>query len=128
MLRSVRNESGQISILVLAISLALLAGTCLVGTIAQVVLAQQRLNTKAESIALAGAQELELNQAQSCAVATEFGATNYGLIVDCISEPEGISILVSQPNPNSLLRNLFPSIYASSRAGFVVNNSVNSVD
>jgi secretion/DNA translocation related TadE-like protein len=94
MLRSTKNESGQISILVLAISLAMLAGTCLVGTIAQVVVAQQRLNTKAELIALAGAQELEFNQAQACDAAKEFSATNYGLIVDCISEPESISILV----------------------------------
>jgi secretion/DNA translocation related TadE-like protein len=128
MRRSVRNESGQISILVLAILLALLATTCLIGAIAQVVLAQQRLNTKAESIALAGAQELEFNQAQACDVAREFSTTNYGLIVDCISEPESISILVSQPNPNSFARTFFPSIYASSRAGIVANESINSVD
>jgi secretion/DNA translocation related TadE-like protein len=127
-LRSARNESGQISILVLAISLVLLAGTCLIGTIAQVLVTQQRLNTKAESIALAGAQELEFNQSQACAAATEFGSTNYGLIVDCISETESIAILISQPNPNRFLRTFLSSIYASSRAGIVAENSLNSVD
>jgi secretion/DNA translocation related TadE-like protein len=128
MLRSARNESGQISILVLAISLALLAGTCLVGTIAQVVVAQQQLNAKAESIALAGAQELEFNQSQACDVAKEFSTTNYGLFVDCILGPESISILVSQPNSNRFLRTFFSSIYASSRAGIVAENSLDSVD
>lgn len=123
-----RNESGQISILVLVISLALLATTCLIGAITQVVIVQQRLNTKAESIALAGAQELEFNQEQACDVAREFGATNYGLIVDCISTPESISILVSQPNPNLFLRTFLSSIYASSRAGIVADNSIDSVD
>lgn len=126
--RVVRNESGQISILVLVISLALLAATCLIGAIAQVVVAQQRLNTKADSIALAGAQELEFNQAQACDVAREFSTTNYGLIVDCILEPESIGIVISEPNLNPWLSNFFPSIYASSRAGFVVNNSVTSID
>ena len=126
--RAARNESGQISILVLAISLALLAATCLIGAIAQVVLAQQRLNTKAESIALAGAQELEFNQKQACDVAREFSTTNFGLIVGCISTPESIGIVISEPYPNSLLRNLFPSIYASSRAGIVADNSIDSVD
>ena len=123
-----RNESGQISILVLAISLALLAGTCLVGAIVQVLVSQQRLNTKAESIALAGAQELEFNQVQACDVAREFSTTNYGLIVDCISTPESIGIVISVPNLNPLLHNFFPFIYASSRAGIVANVSIDSVD
>ncbi len=128
MRRSVRNESGQISILVLVISLALLATTCLIGTIAQAVVTQQRLNTKAESIALAGAQELEFNQAQACDVAIEFSTTNYGLIVDCISTPESIGIVISEPTPNLFLRTFFSTIYASSRAGIVAENSLNSVD
>lgn len=126
--RATRTELGQISILVLAISLALLAGTCLIGTIAQAVVTQQQLNTKAESIAMAGAQELEFNQAQACDVAREFSTTNYGLIVDCISEPESISIVVSQPNPNLFLRTFLSSIYASSRAGIAAENSIDSVD
>ena len=128
MFQFARNDSGQISILVLAISIALLAGTCLIGAIAQVVLAQQRLNTISESIALAGAQELEFNYSQACDVAREFGARNFGLVADCISQPESIHILVSAPNPNPLLRVFFSSIYASSRAGIVAEKSLDSVD
>jgi len=128
MCRHAENESGQISILVLAISIVLLAGTCLIGAIAQVVLAQQRLNTISESIALAGAQELEFNNSQACDVAREFGARNFGLVADCISQLESIHVLVSEPNPNPLLRIFLSFIYASSRAGIVAKNSLDSVD
>lgn len=128
MFRFERNESGQISVLVLAISLALLAGTCLIGAVAQVVVAQQRLNLKAESIALAGAQELEFNQSQACDVAREFSVANFGLIADCISQPENIHILISEPNSNPFLRTFVSSIYASSIAGIVGENSRDSVD
>jgi len=128
MFRRTDNESGQISILVLAISTALLAGTCLIEAVAQVVLAQQRLNTNSESIALAGAQELEYNYSQACDVARGFGITNFGLDADCISQPLSIHVLVSEPNPNPLLRIFFSSIYASSRAGIVAENSIDSVD
>jgi hypothetical protein len=122
------NESGEISILVLTISTVLLAGTCLIGAVAQVVLAQQRLNANTESIALAGAQELEFNYSQACDVAREFGITNFGLVADCISQQESVHVLVSEPNPNPLLRIFFSSIYASSRAGIVAENSIDSVD
>jgi hypothetical protein len=128
MFRCRENESGQISILVLAIATSLLAGTCLIGAVGQVVLAQQRLNTTSESIALAGAQELEFNYLQACDVAREFGITNFGLDADCISQPVSIQVLVSEPNPNPLLRIFFSSIYASSRAGIVAEKSIDSVD
>jgi Flp pilus assembly protein TadG len=117
MLRLVRSESGQITILVLAISLALLAGTCLVGAVAQVMVTQQRLNTKAESIALAGAQELQLNEAQACDFAKAFSAANFGLDAECISQTGSIEILLSEPNPNTFLGEFLPNIYATSRAG-----------
>ncbi len=122
MIQQVRSESGQITILVLVISSALLAGTCLVGMIAQVLVAQQRLNVKAESIALAGAQELEFNQAQACEVAREFGAKNFGINADCISQAVSVEILLSEPNPNPFLSAILPNIYASSRAGIAVDS------
>jgi secretion/DNA translocation related TadE-like protein len=128
MFRIERTESGQISVLVLAISLAVLIGTCLMGAVAQVVVVQQRLNSKAESIALAGAQELEFNQAQACDVAREFSVDNFGLNANCISQPESIHVLISEPNPNPLLRTFVSFIYASSRAGVVAENSLDSVD
>ncbi len=59
-----KSESGQISILVLAAAIAFLFGTIAIGMLAEVLVAQQRLNAKAEAIALAGALELEFNQDQ----------------------------------------------------------------
>jgi ABC-type transporter Mla MlaB component len=117
MLRSSKSESGQISILVLVISVAFLLGTFAIGMVAEVLVAQQRLNAKAESIALAGAQELEFNQDQACAFSQEFSASNFDLKAECLSKAMSIEILLSAPNPNRLLTIFMPSIQASSRAG-----------
>jgi secretion/DNA translocation related TadE-like protein len=117
-----RNDSGQISVLVLAIALALLAGTYLVGALAQLLVAQQRLISKAESIALAGAQELEFNQSHACDVAQVFGMNNFGLMAECIIHSESIEILISEPNPSPIFEVVLPKIYASSRAGIAQNN------
>jgi Flp pilus assembly protein TadG len=119
--RLARSDSGQISILVLIISLALLAGTYLVGAIAQVIAAQQRLDTKAETIALAGAQELEFNQAQACDVANEFSASNFGQNPDCRSQSGTIEIFLSEPNPNPFLSVIIPKIQARARSGIAVD-------
>jgi Flp pilus assembly protein TadG len=116
-----KNESGQISVLVLAIVLALLGGTHLVGAVAQLLVAQQRLNSKAESIALAGAQELEFNKQQACDVAQAFSLNNFGLKANCIMQLESIEILVSQPNPSPIFEVVLPNIYASSRAGIALD-------
>lgn len=117
MFRFFRSDSGQISILVLAISISLLIGTALIGMVAEVIVAQQRLNSKAEAIALAGAQELEFNQEQACAVAQEFSTANYGVTVECLSESTSIEILLSDLNPNRFLNLFLPKIQATSRAG-----------
>lgn len=117
-----KNESGQISILVLAISLALLSGTYFAGVLSQVIVEQQRLNTKAESIALAGAQELEFNRARACDEAKEFSDLNYGLTVDCTVQSESIHIAISKPISNPFLGLIIPNIYASSRAGIAKDN------
>ena len=117
MLRFSRSDSGQISILVLAISIALLIGTSLIGMIAEVIVAQQRLNYKAEAIALAGAQELEFNPEQACAVAQEFSDANFGIRAECLSESASIEILLSKSNPNRFLYVFVPKIQATSRAG-----------
>jgi len=117
-----KNELGQISVLVLAIVLALLGGTHLVGAVAQQLVAQQRLNSKAESIALAGAQELEFNKQQACDVAQEFGSTNFGLRVECIVQSDSVEILISEPNPSPIFEAVLPNIYASARAGIAPEN------
>ena len=117
MFRFSKSDSGQISILVLAISIALLIGTSIIGMIAEALVAQQRLNSKAEAIALAGAQELEFNQEQACAVAQKFSNTNFGIDVECLSESTSIEILLSESNPNRFLYAFMPNIQATSRAG-----------
>jgi len=127
MFNNARSESGQITILVLAIFIGLLAGTCVIGALAQALVMQQRLNTKAEATALAGAQELEFNQVDACNVAREFSAINFGLNADCIVQSDGIEILLSEPNPNTFLSKFLPNIYATSRAGIAANDSPNNL-
>ena len=117
-----KSESGQISILTLVSALAMLGATCLVGALAQVLVAQQRLNSSAEAIALVGAQELEFNQAGACDVAKEFSTVTYGLIADCILQPQSIYIELTKPNSNRYFASIFPNIYASSRAGIAIDN------
>lgn len=111
------SDSGQISILVLTASIALLAGTFLIGNFSGFLIEQQRLNTKAESVALAGAIELEFNQDQACLFAQEFSSLNYGLETKCKSDATTIQIELVQKNPNQLLFGVFSSISASARAG-----------
>ena len=112
-----KSESGQISVLVLAIAISFLLVTIAIGMVAEVLIAQQKLNAKAEAIALAGAQELEFNQEQACGVAQEFSTTNFGVNAECVADSAGIEILLSEPNPNRLLSEFLPNIEASSRAG-----------
>lgn len=115
--RSTKCESGQISILVLATAIAFLLGTIAFGMLAEVLVTQQRLNAKAESIALAGALELEFNQEQACVTAQEFGSTNFDIRAECVADSANIEILLSEPNPNRFLSVFLPNIQASSRAG-----------
>lgn len=122
MLRSTRSESGQISILVLAAAIAFLLGTIAIGMLAEVLVAQQRLNAKAEAIALAGALELEFNEEQVCGVAQEFSTTNFGTNAECVADSASIEILLSEPNPNRFLSIFLPKIQASSRAGIASDN------
>ena len=115
--RTTKSELGQISILVLAAAIAFLLGTIAIGMFAEVLVAQQRLNAKAEAIALAGALELEFNQDQACAVADEFSTTNFGINAQCVADTANIEILLSEPNPNRFLSVFLSNIQASSRAG-----------
>jgi len=112
-----KSESGQISILVLAAASAFLLGTIAIGMLAEVLVAQQRLNAKAEAIALAGALELEFNQEQACGVAQEFSTKNLGIKPECVADSASIEILLSEPNPNRFLSVFLSNIQASSRAG-----------
>lgn len=116
------NQSGQVSILVLAISIAFLFGTYAIGLVAEVLVQQQRLNTKADAIALAGAAELEFNIEQACVLAQDFSTSNFGLDAKCVLEQGSIEIRVSEPNLNTLSGFVLPRISASSRAGMASAN------
>ena len=120
--RTTKSELGQISILVLAAAIAFLLGTIAIGMFAEVLVAQQRLNAKAEAIALAGALELEFNQEQACAVADEFSTTNFSVNAECVADSASIEILLSEPNPNRFLSVFLSNIQASSRAGIAGGN------
>ena len=122
MIRSIKCESGQISILVVATTIAFLLGTTAIGMISEVLVARQRLNAKAEAIALAGARELEFNQVQACAFAQEFSTSNFDIEAECVSDSASIEILLSEPNPNRFLSEFLPNIEASSRAGIASGN------
>jgi spore coat protein U-like protein len=100
-------------------SVAFLLCTFAIGKIAEVLVAQQRLNAKAESIALAGA---------SCSVAKEFGLLNFGLTAECAAQGTSIEIRVSEPNPNRFLSAFLSNIQASSRAGIASDDQLHSVD
>ena len=122
MSRSIKGESGQISILVLALAAAFLLGTFAIGMVAEVLVTHQRLSAKAESVALAGALELEFNAEQACSVAREFSTANFGLKAECISDSASVQILLSDSNPNRFLSVFMPNIQASSRAGIASGN------
>ena len=117
MVRGIRGDSGQVSVLVLAASTALLFGTYAIGLGAEVLVMQQRLNSKADAIALAGATELEFNQEQACGVAQEFSTKNLGIKAECVADSASIEIVLSEPNPNRFLSVFLSNIQASSRAG-----------
>lgn len=122
MLRKNGNESGQLTILVLAILIAFMFGTFAIGLVAEALVQQQRLSTKADEIALAGAAELEFNIERACVSAQDFSTSNYGLEAECRLEQGSIEIWVSEPNPNTLSGVVLPRISASSRAGIASAN------
>jgi hypothetical protein len=94
-----------------------LLGTFAIGMVAEVLVAQQKLNAKADSIALAGAQELGFDFENSCSVAKQFGFLNFGLTVECAAQVTSIEIVLSEPNPFRFLHIFIANIQASSRAG-----------
>ena len=115
--RTTKSESGQISILVLTAAIAFLLGTIAIGMFAEVLITQQRLNAKAEAVALAGALELEFNQEQACATAQEFSTSNFSIHTECVADSASLEILLSEPNPNQFLSVFLPKIQSSAKAG-----------
>lgn len=122
------NDSGQVTILMLALVLALLSALPIVGSISQTIVKQQRLNAAADSSALAGALELEFNQPQACEVARDFKVDFPISTMSCEATRSKIKLILRLPNTSSPMKFLFPILEATATAGIAQPMTDNGVD
>jgi secretion/DNA translocation related TadE-like protein len=122
------NDSGQVTILMLALVLALLSALPIVGSISQTLVNQQRLNAAADSSALAGALELEFNQPQACVVARDFTVDFPSSTLSCEVTNSKIKLVLRLPNTSSPMKYLFPILEATANAGIAQPMTDNGVD
>ena len=122
------NDSGQASILMLALVLALLSSLPILGSISQTLVKQQQLNAAADSSALAGALELEFNQLQACELAQDFKVDFPSSTMSCEATRSKIKLVLSLPNTSSPMRYLFPILEATATAGIAQPITDNGVD
>lgn len=111
------NDSGQVTILLLALALAILSVLPILATISQLVITQQRLNATADSSALAGALELEFNHNQACDVALNFKINFPSSIMSCQASESLITVEIRLPNTYFSTKYLLPNLVASATAG-----------
>ncbi len=111
------KDSGQVTILVLAITLSILSLVPIVGSIAEVAIAQHRLNNLADFAALAGGQELEFAPESACDVARNFVQSQSKANAYCEVENAQIYVRLKQPVSNVAVRRLIPELTGISRAG-----------
>jgi hypothetical protein len=122
------NDFGQVTILLLALVLALLSTLPIVGSIGQTLVIQQRLNSVADSSALAGALELEFNQPQACEVARDFKVDFPSSTMSCEATSSKIKLVLRLPNTSSPMKYLFPILEATATAGIAQPMTDNGVD
>jgi len=122
------NDFGQVTILLLALVLALLSTLPIVGSIGQTLVIQQRLNSVADSSALAGALELEFNQLQACEVARDFKVDFPSSTMSCEATSSKIKLVLRLPNTSSPMKYLFPILEATATAGIAQPMTDNGVD
>ena len=111
------KESGQVTILLLSLALAILSALPILATIGKLVITQQRLNAAADSSALAGALELEFNQSQACDTARNFKVNFPSLTMSCQASESIIKVELTLPNSDFSTRYLWPNIVATATAG-----------
>ena len=111
------KESGQVTILVLALALALLTTIPSIAAVANLVISQQRLNSAADSIALAGAMELEFNQDIACETARNFKVDFPESIMRCEASESRIKVSLESPNTVFPTKYLLPTLVANATAG-----------
>lgn len=122
------NDSGQVTILMLALVLALLSALPILGSISQTLVNQQRLNAAADSSALAGARELEFNQLQACELAQDFKVDFPSSAMSCEATRSKIKLVLRLPNTSSPMKYLFPILEATAIAGIAQPMTDNGVD
>ncbi len=122
------NDSGQATILMLALVLALLSSLPILGSISQTLVKQQRLNAAADSSALAGALELEFNQLQACELARDFKVDFPSSTMSCEATSSKIKLVLRLPNTSSPMKYLFPILEATATAGIAQPMTDNGVD
>jgi hypothetical protein len=122
------NDFGQVTILLLALVLALLSTLPIAGSIGQTLVIQQRLNSVADSSALAGALELEFNQPQACEVARDFKVDFPSSTMSCEATSSKIKLVLRLPNTSSPMKYLFPILEATATAGIAQPMTDNGVD
>jgi len=118
-----KNEYGQITVLFVAMVLVLLASIPLSGALAELLIAQQRLSALADSTALAGAQELEFNNASACKAAKSFASFSNGVEITCISSATEIQVTLVSLAPKSMFTPLILKLSAKARAGIADTNA-----
>ena len=111
------NDSGQVTILLLALVLAILSALPILATISQLVITQQRLNATADASATAGALELEFNHGQACETARDFKMNFPSSIISCQASESLIKVELKLPNTYFPTRFLLPNLVASATAG-----------
>ena len=111
------NDSGQVTILLLALALAILSALPILATISQLVITQQRLNATADASAMAGALELEFNQGQACETARNFKMNFPSSTMSCQASESLIKVELKLPNTYFPTRFLLPNLVASATAG-----------
>ena len=111
------NDSGQATILLLALALAILSALPILATISQLVITQQRLSATADASAIAGALELEFNQDQACDTARNFKMNFPSSTMGCEASETLIKVELTVPNTYFPTRYLLPYLVATTTAG-----------
>jgi secretion/DNA translocation related TadE-like protein len=111
------KDSGQVTILLLALALAILSALPILTALSQLVITQQRLNAAADASALAGALELEFNQNQACDIARNFKVNFPSSTMSCQVSESIIEVELKLPNTYFPTRYLWPNLVATATAG-----------
>ena len=118
-----KGDSGQITVLAIALFVGLLTLLPIAADISNLLIAQQQLNSLADPAALAGAQELEFNNPSACEVSTNFVNIAQDIEIFCLASKTDIQVTLVTPAPKSILNAFISKLSATARAGIADTNS-----